>query len=212
LLQLDAPSAGEVHFEGRAISSMNRGERRRTARDTQMIFQDPYGSIDPRWTVGDVIAEPLSAHQQLDRRSLRAQVEELSSLVGLEPSYRTRYAHEFSGGQRQRIGIARAIALRPKFILADEAVSALDLSVQAQIINLFIDLRERLGLTRLFIGHGLSLIRHVSDRVGVMYLGRLVEEAPAAAPLAAQPTTTVGRSWPRTRFRIRRVAASSARR
>ena len=185
LLQLDAPSAGEVRFEGRAISSMSPGERRRTARDMQMIFQDPYGSIDPRWTVGDVIAEPLRAHQDLDRQSLRLRVEELLSLVGLEPSYRTRYAHEFSGGQRQRIGIARAIALGPKFILADEAVSALDLSVQAQIINLFIELRERLGLTCLFIGHGLNLIHHVSDRVAVMYLGRLVEEAPASALFSA---------------------------
>jgi peptide/nickel transport system ATP-binding protein len=181
LVQLERASSGEVRFEGHAISSMDRAERRRAARDMQMIFQDPYGSIDPRWSVGDVIAEPLRAHGSADRQELVAQVEELLGLVGLEPSYRLRYAHEFSGGQRQRIGIARAIALRPKFLLADEAVSALDLSVQAQIINLFVELRERLGLTCVFIGHGLSLVRHVSDRVGVMYLGRLVEEAPAAA-------------------------------
>ena len=181
LLQLDFPSSGEIRFEGRSVRGLARTEQKRMRREMQMIFQDPYGSIDPRWTVGDVIAEPLLSHGQSDRKALRAEVEELLGLVGLQPSYRTRYAHEFSGGQRQRIGIARAIALRPKFILADEAVSALDLSVQAQIINLFMDLRERLGLTCLFIGHGLHLVRHLSDRVGVMYLGRLVEVAPAEA-------------------------------
>jgi peptide/nickel transport system ATP-binding protein len=179
LLQLDSPTSGELRFEGRDLFGRSRADRRRVRRDMQMIFQDPYGSIDPRWTVGDVVAEPLLSFDKPDRTTLRNQVDELLSLVGLQPSYRTRYAHEFSGGQRQRIGIARAIALRPKFILADEAVSALDLSVQAQIINLFLDLRERLGLTCLFIGHGLHLVRHVSDRVGVMYLGRLVEVAPA---------------------------------
>jgi peptide/nickel transport system ATP-binding protein len=179
LLQLDSPSKGEVRFEGRTVLGLGRGERKRVRRDMQMIFQDPYGSIDPRWSVADVIAEPLLAYGSPDKQTLRNQVEELLALVGLQPSYRTRYAHEFSGGQRQRIGIARAIALRPKFILADEAVSALDLSVQAQIINLFLDLREQLGLTCLFIGHGLHLVRHVSDRIGVMYLGRLVEVAPA---------------------------------
>jgi peptide/nickel transport system ATP-binding protein len=179
LLQLDLPSSGEIRFEGRGVLGLGRAERKRVRRDMQMIFQDPYGSIDPRWTVGDVIAEPLLSYANLDRQALRGHVEELLNLVGLQPSYCTRYAHEFSGGQRQRIGIARAIALRPKFILADEAVSALDLSVQAQIINLFMDLRERLGLTCLFIGHGLHLVRHLSDRVGVMYLGRLVEVAPA---------------------------------
>jgi len=181
LLQLDTPSSGEIHFEGRSLFGRGRADRKRVRRDMQMIFQDPHGSIDPRWTVGDVIAEPLLSFDSLDRATLRSQVDELLTLVGLQPSFRTRYAHEFSGGQRQRIGIARAIALRPKFILADEAVSALDLSVQAQIINLFLDLRERLGLTCLFIGHGLHLVRHVSDRVGVMYLGRLVEVAPAEA-------------------------------
>jgi peptide/nickel transport system ATP-binding protein len=186
LLQLDTPSGGELRFEGRSLLGRTRADRRRVRRDMQMIFQDPYGSIDPRWTVGDVIAEPLVSFDNPDRATLKTQVEELLTLVGLQPSYRTRYAHEFSGGQRQRIGIARAIALRPKFILADEAVSALDLSVQAQIINLFLDLRERLGLTCLFIGHGLHLVRHVSDRVGVMYLGRLVEVAPAEA-LFARP-------------------------
>ena len=181
LLQLDTPSSGELRFEGRDLHGRSRADKKRVRRDMQMIFQDPYGSIDPRWTVGDVVAEPLLSFGNPDRATLRNQVDELLSLVGLQPSYRTRHAHEFSGGQRQRIGIARAIALRPKFILADEAVSALDLSVQAQIINLFLDLRERLGLTCLFIGHGLHVVRHVSDRVGVMYLGRLVEMAPAEA-------------------------------
>jgi len=181
LLQLDTPSSGDIRFEGRSLLGRGRADRKRVRRDMQMIFQDPYGSIDPRWTVGDVIAEPLLSFDKPDRATLRNQVDELLTLVGLQPSFRTRYAHEFSGGQRQRIGIARAIALRPKFILADEAVSALDLSVQAQIINLFLDLRERLGLTCLFIGHGLHLVRHLSDRVGVMYLGRLVEVAPAEA-------------------------------
>jgi peptide/nickel transport system ATP-binding protein len=181
LLQLDTPSGGDIRLEGRSLFGRSRADKKRVRRDMQMIFQDPYGSIDPRWTVGDVIAEPLQSFDKLDRSTLRDRVDELLGLVGLQPSYRTRYAHEFSGGQRQRIGIARAIALGPKFILADEAVSALDLSVQAQIINLFLDLRERLGLTCLFIGHGLHLVRHVSDRVGVMYLGRLVEVAPAEA-------------------------------
>ena len=184
LLQLDTPSGGDLRFQGQSLIGRGRAERRRVRRDMQMIFQDPYGSIDPRWTVGDVIAEPLVSFDNPDRATLRNQVDELLTLVGLQPSYRTRYAHEFSGGQRQRIGIARAIALRPKFILADEAVSALDLSVRAQIINLFLDLRERLGLTCLFIGHGLHLVRHVSDRVGVMYLGRLVEIGPAEALFA----------------------------
>ncbi|HKO52936.1 MAG TPA: ABC transporter ATP-binding protein [Polyangiaceae bacterium] len=181
LLQLATPTSGEIRFEGRSLLGRGRADRRRVRREMQMIFQDPYGSIDPRWTVADVIAEPLLSFDRPDRAALRDQVDELLALVGLQPSYRTRYAHEFSGGQRQRIGIARAIALRPKFILADEAVSALDLSVQAQIINLFVEQRERLGLTCLFIGHGLHLVRHVSDRVGVMYLGRLVEVAPAEA-------------------------------
>ncbi|MET0384746.1 MAG: ABC transporter ATP-binding protein, partial [Polyangiales bacterium] len=147
--------------------------------DMQMIFQDPYGSIDPRWRVGDVIAEPLVSHERPSGQVIRERVEELLELVGLSPALRTRYAQELSGGQRQRVGIARAIALHPRFIVADEAVSALDLSVQAQIINLLASLRERLGLTTLFIGHGLHVVRHLSDRIGVMYLGRLVEVAPS---------------------------------
>jgi peptide/nickel transport system ATP-binding protein len=179
LLQLEPASGGDVYFEGQRLSELRGGSYKRARREMQMIFQDPYGSIDPRWTVGDVIAEPLVAHDKLDRATLRDRVEELLTVVGLDPSARTRFAHEFSGGQRQRIGIARAIALSPKFIVADEAVSALDLSVQAQIVNLLVELRERLGLTTLFIGHGLHVVRHLSDRIGVMYLGRLVEVGPS---------------------------------
>jgi oligopeptide/dipeptide ABC transporter ATP-binding protein len=179
LLSLEPQSAGHVLFDGQPISALRGRALRAVRRNMQMIFQDPYDSIDPRWRAGDVVAEPLRAHEKLDARSLQLRVEELLELVGLPASARSRYAHEFSGGQRQRLGIARAIALHPQFIVADEAVSALDLSVQAQIINLLSDLRERLGLTTLFIGHGLHVVRHLSDRVGVMYLGRLVEVAPA---------------------------------
>jgi peptide/nickel transport system ATP-binding protein len=181
LLDLEPPSSGEVRFDGRALRTLRGAERRRARREMQMIFQDPHGSIDPRWRVQDVIAEPLVAHGEKRGKALRERVEELLALVGLPASAGCRYAHEFSGGQRQRIGIARAIAQRPRFIVADEAVSALDLSVQAQIINLLLELRERLGLTCLFIGHGLNVVRHLSDRVGVMYLGRLLEVADADA-------------------------------
>ncbi len=179
LLQLDQPTRGEVRFAGRPLQKLARTERRQVRREMQMIFQDPYSSIDPRWTVGQVIAEPLVSFGQTDKQALQHRVEELLRLVGLSPAARTRHVHEFSGGQRQRIGIARAIALDPSFVLADEAVSALDLSVQAQVINLLSDLRERLSLTTLFIGHGLHVVRHLSHRIGVMYLGRLVEVAPA---------------------------------
>ncbi len=179
LLQLEPPSAGEVHFDGTPLHTLRGKDRLRVRRETQMIFQDPYGSIDPRWRVRDVIAEPLVAHGERRSELLSERVGELLDLVGLPASSAARYAHELSGGQRQRIGIARAIAQHPRFVVADEAVSALDLSVQAQIINLLIGLRERLGLTCLFIGHGLNVVRHLSDRIGVMYLGRLVEVAGA---------------------------------
>jgi peptide/nickel transport system ATP-binding protein len=205
LLGLEPPSEGEVRFDGVPLASLRGKERRRLRREMQMIFQDPYGSIDPRWRVRDVIAEPLVAQGEKGRQRLSARVEELLDLVGLPASAAARYSSEFSGGQRQRIGIARAIAQHPKFIVADEAVSALDLSVQAQIINLLGSLRERLGLTSLFIGHGLNVVRHLSDRIGVMYLGRLVEVAGAdelfqrpahhytQALLAAVPSGVPGR-------------------
>jgi peptide/nickel transport system ATP-binding protein len=180
IMQLERPSSGEIYFDDLSLIDPRGAERKRIRREMQMVFQDPSGSIDPRWTVEDVVAEPLVSHERHDRKSLRSLVEELLVIVGLDPTARTRYAHEFSGGQRQRIAIARAIALRPKFLVADEAVSALDLSVQAQIVNLLDDLRARLGLTCLFIGHGLHVVRHLSDRIGVMYLGRLVEVGPAS--------------------------------
>jgi oligopeptide/dipeptide ABC transporter ATP-binding protein len=184
LLQLETPSAGEVRFAGRPLQRLSGSERRLARREMQIIFQDPYSAIDPRWTVGEVIAEPLRAFGVGDAAGRRERVDELLGLVGLSPSVQGRPVHEFSGGQRQRIGIARAIALDPSFVLADEAVSALDLSVQAQVINLLADLRERLSLTTLFIGHGLNVVRHLSHRIGVMYLGRLVEVAPAEALFA----------------------------
>jgi oligopeptide/dipeptide ABC transporter ATP-binding protein len=184
LLRLEQPDSGHVRFDGRRLDALRGPERRRATQDMQMIFQDPYGSIDPRWTVHDVVAEPLVAQRRWKASELRERVEELLAWVGLPPRARTQYAHEFSGGQRQRIGIARAIALHPRFVVADEAVSALDISVQAQIVNLLTDLRRRLGLTSLFIAHGLDVVRHISDRIGVMYLGRLVETGPAEALFA----------------------------
>jgi oligopeptide/dipeptide ABC transporter ATP-binding protein len=199
LLQLERQTSGEVAYRGQVIGRLYGREHKRIRRELQMIFQDPYGSIDPRWRVHDVVAEPLVSQGGLARRALEDRVGELLELVGLPAATRHRYAYELSGGQRQRVGIARAIAPNPRFIVADEAVSALDLSVQAQVINLLADLRERLQLTTLFIGHGLSVVRHLSDRIGVMYLGRLVELAPAdelfqhpahhytAALLAAMP-------------------------
>ncbi|QRG65170.1 ABC transporter ATP-binding protein [Brevibacillus choshinensis] len=179
LIQLEKATAGHIRFRGKLLTDSDGGEQRQIRRDMQMIFQDPYGSVNPRWTVGETIAEPLDVHHVAAKGERRARVEELLSMVGLNPAWADRYPHEFSGGQRQRIGIARAIALNPRFVLADEAVSALDVSVQAQIINLMQELQNRLGLTYLFIAHGLNIVRHVSTRIGVMYLGNLVEIATA---------------------------------
>ncbi|WP_289141384.1 ABC transporter ATP-binding protein [uncultured Brevibacillus sp.] len=179
LIQLEKATAGSVLFRGEDLGRIEASRRRALQRDMQMIFQDPYGSVNPRWTVEKTIAEPLSVHSKISRADRRARVEELLELVGLNPTWADRYPHEFSGGQRQRIGIARAIALQPKFVLADEAVSALDVSVQAQIVNLMQELQNKLGLTYVFIAHGLNIVRHVSTRIGVMYLGNLVEIAPA---------------------------------
>jgi peptide/nickel transport system ATP-binding protein len=175
LMQLERPTSGAIHFEGAPLDSGGRAERARRRRAMQMVFQDPAGSIDPRWTVQSIIAEPLVAHGAVRGNALRARVDTLLGDVGLDPLLRGRFAHELSGGQRQRVSIARAIALEPKFIVADEAVSALDLSIQAQVLNLLDELRARLGLTCLFIGHGLHVVRYLSDRIGVMYGGRLVE-------------------------------------
>ncbi|MNH72522.1 Oligopeptide transport ATP-binding protein OppF [compost metagenome] len=179
LIQLEKATGGQIFFQGEELTSMKSARRKMLRRDMQMIFQDPYGSVNPRWTIGDTIAEPLEVHQKLSAAERKSRVEELLGWVGLNPAWASRYPHEFSGGQRQRIGIARAIALQPSFILADEAVSALDVSVQAQIVNLMQELQSRLGLTYVFIAHGLNIVRHVSSRIGVMYLGNLVEVAPA---------------------------------
>lgn len=175
LLRLVEPTSGTIYYRGKEIQGMKRKELRDIRKDMQIIYQDPFGSLNPRMRVMDIISEPLEINQVANGKEKEERVIELLTLVGLNPIGRYSYPHEFSGGQRQRIGIARAIALNPKFILADEAVSALDVSVQAQIVNLMKDLQEKLGLTYLFIAHGLNVVRHISSRVGVMYLGNLVE-------------------------------------
>jgi peptide/nickel transport system ATP-binding protein/oligopeptide transport system ATP-binding protein len=179
LTRLTELSDGRVEFDGRDISTLSRRELAPVRRDLQMIFQDPYGSLNPRRRVGSIIGDPYAIHDIAGGRDRRRRVQELMELVGLNPEHYNRYPAEFSGGQRQRIGVARALALRPKLIVCDEPVSALDVSIQAQVLNLLADLQAELGLTYLFISHDLSVVRHVSDRVAVMYLGRIVETAPA---------------------------------
>lgn len=179
ILRLIEPTSGEIIFQGRDLLRLDHESLRRLRRNMQMIFQDPYSSLNPRMKIGQIIAEPLLVHGIGDRSWRRQRVAELLELVGLEPKHADRYPHEFSGGQRQRIGIARALATNPKFIVCDEPVSALDVSIQAQIINLLEDLQERFGLTYLFISHGLALVEHISTRIGIMYLGKLVEVAPS---------------------------------
>jgi oligopeptide transport system ATP-binding protein len=185
LVRLYKPTAGRILFEGRDLAALSGSELRKQRRHIQMIFQDPYASLNPRMTVGDIIAEPLQVHRLARGAELTARVQELMTLTGLDPRMVRRYPHEFSGGQRQRIGIARALALNPEFIVADEPISALDVSIQAQILNLLAELQERLRLTLLFISHDLSAVRHISDRIAVMYLGRVAEVAPAATLYAA---------------------------
>jgi len=184
ILRLIEPTSGAVRFEGRDLLAAGRGEMRRLRRDLQIIFQDPFASLDPRFRVEEIIAEPLVIHGRIVRRNgedggakldIRAQVGELLRAVGLDESARTRYPHEFSGGQRQRIGIARALALRPKFIVCDEPVSALDVSVGAQIVNLLAQLQRDFGLTYLFISHSMPVVRYLSTRIAVMYRGKIVE-------------------------------------
>jgi oligopeptide transport system ATP-binding protein len=178
-LQLVRPTAGSVRFLGRELTRLRGEELRRTRREMQIVFQDPYASLNPRMTVGKIVAEPLQTHGIGTRRSRRASVAQLLELVGFDPSYTNRYPHEFSGGQRQRIGIARALALSPKLIVCDEPVSALDVSIQAQILNLLKDLQRDLGLTYLFIAHDLAVVRGMSDTIAVMHDGVIVEHGPA---------------------------------
>ena len=177
LLRLVEATEGSVVFQGRDVLNLGTREMRELRKSMQIIFQDPYSSLNPRMTVGSIIGEALKIHELVPPERIEVRVAELMELVGLQPSYERRYPHEFSGGQRQRIGIARALAVEPKFIVADEPVSALDVSIQAQIINLLQDLQRDLGLTYLFIAHDLSVVRHISDRIAVMYLGRIVELA-----------------------------------
>ncbi|OQY83506.1 MAG: peptide ABC transporter substrate-binding protein [Chloroflexi bacterium UTCFX4] len=175
ILQLYRPTEGQVLFRGKDLAQLKGEELRQMRSDMQMIFQDPYASLNPRMTVGDIVAEPLEVHNIAKGKERKERVQELLRIVGLNPYFINRYPHEFSGGQRQRIGIARSIAVNPDFIVCDEPISALDVSIQAQIINLLEELQEHLGLTYLFIAHDLSVVRHISDRVAVMYLGKIVE-------------------------------------
>ena len=178
ILQLYKPTAGSVRFGGVELPKLSSGDMRKMRRKMQMIFQDPYASLNPRMSIGAIIGEPLQIHGLAKgSRARKERIQDLMRVVGLNPYYANRYPHEFSGGQRQRIGIARALAVEPDFIVADEPVSALDVSIQAQIINLMEDLQQQFGLTYLFIAHDLSVVRHISDRVGVMYLGKMMEMA-----------------------------------
>jgi len=178
ILRLIEPTAGEIRFKGEDVLRFSRSRMRQARREMQIVFQDPYSSLNPRMRVGSIVEEPLIIHRIGSKPQRRARVSELFELVGLDPAHLARYPHQFSGGQRQRIGLARALALNPSLVIADEPVSALDVSVQAQVINLLMDLQQRLKLTYLFIAHDLRLVRHICSRAAVMYLGRIVEMGP----------------------------------
>jgi len=177
ILQLYPPTAGHVYFDGVDLTQLKGEALRQTRRKMQMIFQDPYASLNPRMTVGEIVGEPLDVHGTARGKEKKERVEHLLRVVGLNPFFADRFPHEFSGGQRQRIGIARALALSPSFIVCDEPISALDVSIQAQVVNMLEDLQKEFGLTYLFIAHDLSMVRHISDRVAVMYLGKIMELA-----------------------------------
>src|SRR5450830_397094 len=185
ILRLIEPTGGEVLFDGRDVLTLSRGDLRRARRDMQIVFQDPYSSLNPRMRVAEIVEEPLIIHKLGSKAERRERVKELVGLVGLNPDHLQRYPHEFSGGQRQRIGLARALALNPSRIIADEPVSALDVSVQAQVVNLLMDLQERLKLTYLFIAHDLRLVEHICSHLAVMYLGRIVEMGDTAKLFAS---------------------------
>ena len=185
LIRLREPTAGTVRFDGVDLGSLKSDKLRQMRRRMQIIFQDPYGSLDPRMTVGSIIGEPIDTHHLAKGAARKERIADLLRIVGLDPQYVSRYPHEFSGGQRQRIGVARALAVEPEFIVCDEPISALDVSIQAQVLNLLTDLRRQLGLTYLFIAHDLSVVKHISDRVAVMYLGKVVEIGPPASMYAA---------------------------
>jgi ABC-type oligopeptide transport system ATPase subunit len=187
ILRLIEPTSGRVSFKGEDVLAFGRQRMRRARRDMQIVFQDPYSSLNPRMRVRDIVEEPLVIHELGSRDERRERVRQLFELVGLEPAHLERYPHEFSGGQRQRIGIARALALNPAFVIADEAVSALDVSIQAQVVKLLLDLQARLSLTYLFIAHDLRLVEHICGRVAVMYRGRIVEMGETKA-IFANPT------------------------
>jgi oligopeptide transport system ATP-binding protein len=179
VLQLIAPTSGSVRFEGQEIAGLSRRQMRPLRREMQMIFQDPYASLNPRKRIGQIVGDPLKRQGVARGGELRRRVQELLERVGLAAEHYNRYPHEFSGGQRQRIGIARALALQPKLVIADEPVSALDVSIQAQIVNLLDDLQDEFGLTYLFVAHDIGVVRHISDRIAVMHDGKIVEEGPA---------------------------------
>jgi oligopeptide transport system ATP-binding protein len=180
ILQLYRPTAGSVYLDGEDLATLRGGKLRQHRRKMQMIFQDPYASLDPRMTIGEIVGEPLDVHHTVRGKERRERIAHLLQVVGLNPLYAGRYPHEFSGGQRQRVGIARALALNPSFIVCDEPISALDVSIQAQVVNLLEDIQQEMGLTYLFIAHDLSMVRHISTRVAVMYLGKLMELADRA--------------------------------